>query len=492
MPVAKLPCDIYADDGHPCVAAHSTTRALFGAYSGKLYQVKRESDSGTKEIVTMSQGGYADGAAQDAFCANTNCVITIIFDQSSQHNDLAISPAGTAGGADVGAKAAMLPAMAGGHKVYGVYVTPGTGYRNVTATGTAHNLNASPQDIQGEGIYMVAGGRHVNNDCCFDYGNTEQPAIADTGNGHMDAVYFGTICGHDPCPGSGPWIGADLENGIFQGNGPNPKDLTVKFDLVTAMLKNDSQTKFALKTGNAQAGGLTTQYDGTLPQPPDWNDYIPMKQEGGITLGVGGDNSNRSAGDFYEGVMTSGYPSDAAEDAVQANIVSVGYVAAQYKEVVPTSEKNKQNWRYYIGDPGNQPDGTWMNANFDDSSWTTGKGGFGSAGTPGAIIGTDWTTPGGAPGDIWLRRKFDASNLTPAQLAGLILRIHHDEDAEVYVNGVLATAVPGWTISYDFYQPMSKDAKAAIMPNGNNVLAVHCHQTAGGQFIDVGISALSL
>src|SRR5579871_2668563 len=117
---ALLPCDIYANASTPCVAAHSTTRALYAAYSGRLYQVQRASDSATTNITTLSVGGYASAAAQDAFCAGTTCTITIIYDQSPNHNDLHISPAGGAGAADVGANAAALPAIAGGNKVYGV------------------------------------------------------------------------------------------------------------------------------------------------------------------------------------------------------------------------------------------------------------------------------------------------------------------------------------------------------------------------------------
>src|SRR5205823_9968103 len=80
----SLPCDIYASAGTPCVAAHSTTRALFSAYSGRLYQVKRWSDSTTTDIGTLSAGGYANAAAQDSFCANTSCTITQIYDQSGK------------------------------------------------------------------------------------------------------------------------------------------------------------------------------------------------------------------------------------------------------------------------------------------------------------------------------------------------------------------------------------------------------------------------
>jgi len=105
----SLPCDIYASAGTRCVAAHSTTRALFAAYNGPLYQVKRTSDGATTNISTLSAGGYANAAAQDSFCSVTYCTITEIFDQSGRGNNLTIGPAGGAGGADIGANAARRP-----------------------------------------------------------------------------------------------------------------------------------------------------------------------------------------------------------------------------------------------------------------------------------------------------------------------------------------------------------------------------------------------
>ena len=465
----SLPCDIYGSAGTACVAAHSTTRALFAAYSGRLYQVRRASDNTTRDIGTLATGGYANAAAQDTFCAGTTCTITIIYDQSSRANHLLISPAGGAGGADVGANAAALPAVAGGHKVYGVHVVPGVGYRDLNATGTARNGQA-------EGMYMVTGSKAVNGGCCFDYGNTEQPLANDTGNGHMDAVYFGLRCEHPPCTGSGPWVAADLENGLFQGNGSNTANTPVTFDVVTAMLKNNGQTSFVLKTGNSQSGGLTTQYNGPLPNG-SFTGYTPMHQEGGIVMGVGGDNSNASAGDFYEGVMTFGFPTDAADAAVQANIVSVGYVVPTFTQVVPTSEAAGQSWRFTTATPPS----TWNTTGFNDSAWSVGNGGFGTAGTPGAVIRTTWNTS-----DIWLRRTFNPGSLTAAQRSNLVLRLHHDEAAEIFINGVQAATVTGFTTGYGF-TPMTAAGQNAVVANGNNVIAVHCHQTTGGQYIDTGI-----
>jgi non-reducing end alpha-L-arabinofuranosidase len=309
------PCDIYGSAGTPCVAAHSTTRALFGAYAGPLYQLTRASDRATHDVGLLAAGGYANAADHDAFCNGTTCSITKIYDQTARHNDLTVSPAGTAGPADYPADASEIAVTAGGHKVYGIWISPQHGYRRTAGSGVA--VNGQP-----EGMYMVASGTHVGSDCCFDYGNAEIQ-VADTGNGHMDAVSIATTCYFPPCTGSGPWVEADLENGMFQGaNGSNTANLGNSSTYVTALLKNNGQTTYALKGGNSQSGGLTTWWNGALPNR---GGYIPMHQEGSIILGTGGDNSNRNMGTFFEGVMTSGYPTDAADNAVQANIVAAGY-----------------------------------------------------------------------------------------------------------------------------------------------------------------------
>lgn len=313
LAAGSLPCDIYAAAGTPCVAAHSTVRALFSSYSGKLYQVKRSSDSATTNIGTLTRGGYANAAAQDTFCARTTCIITIIYDQSARHNNLTIEGPGQHGVQDHGANAAALPLTVGGHRVYGLYVTAGVGYRDDSTSGVAKN--GAP-----EGMYMVTSATHVNNRCCFDYGNAETNNRAN-GDGHMDAVNFSTECWFRPCSGSGPWVQADLENGLFAGaNGSDTNNKGNSSAFVTALVKNNGQTRYAIKGGNAQSGGLTTWYYGAEPKG-----YSPMHQEGAIVLGTGGDNSNGSVGSFFEGVMTAGYPTDAADAAVQANIVSVGY-----------------------------------------------------------------------------------------------------------------------------------------------------------------------
>src|SRR5262245_34563682 len=150
------PCDIYASGGTPCVAAHSTTRALYGSYNGALYQVRRSSDNTTRDIGVLSAGGYANAATQDSFCANTTCVITIIYDQSGRNNRLTQAPPGgfngpAAGGYDNLANATAAPISVGGHKAYGVFVAPGTGYRNNSTNGIATG-------DQAEGMYAIFDG----------------------------------------------------------------------------------------------------------------------------------------------------------------------------------------------------------------------------------------------------------------------------------------------------------------------------------------------
>jgi hypothetical protein len=321
------PCDIYASGGTPCVAAHSTVRALYGAYNGRLYQVRRASNGNTLDINTVGAGGFADTAAQDSFCAGTTCTISILYDQSPQHNDLRKAPAGATwlpnGGNE--SSATKGTATVAGHKVYGIYVTgfsDNVAYRNNSTTGVA-------RASQAESMYMVVDGRRFSSACCFDYGNAETNS-KDNGNGTMEALYFGTdTAWGGQGEGNGPWIAADLENGMFKGNagcyncypGPWPSAKSLAYNFVSAFLKGPDANTFALKGGNAQSGGLTTMWNSSRPSP----NYYPKRLEGAIILGTGGDGSNGGTGTFYEGAMTIGNPSDATDNAVQANIVAAGY-----------------------------------------------------------------------------------------------------------------------------------------------------------------------
>jgi non-reducing end alpha-L-arabinofuranosidase len=316
-------CDLYAAGGTPCVAAHSTTRALFTAYRGNLYQVRRSSDSATRDIGVLAAGGAANAATQDSFCANTTCVVTVVYDQSGHGNDLWYQGSAAVPGSTQSspARATTESLTVAGSKAYSLYINPGNSYWR-----DGHQTSV-PTGAAPEGMYMVTSGTHVNNGCCFDYGNSETTRKADAA-GAMDAINFGTQCWFGGCSGSGPWVQADLEWGLFPGGSqtwnPNQRAFSSKF--VTAMLKNNGTSRFALKGSNAQSGSLATLWDGALP-----NGYNPMKKQGAIVLGSGGDcckpggGANLSAGTFYEGAMVAGYPSDATENAVQANITAAGY-----------------------------------------------------------------------------------------------------------------------------------------------------------------------
>ena len=310
---AQGPCDIYAAAGTPCVAAHSTTRALYAAYNGPLYQVRRASNNATTNISPLSAGGVANAATQDSFCAGTTCVITEIYDQSGNGNNLTDAPGGgAAGGPDNLANATAAPTTVGGHEAYGVFVAAGTGYRDDSTRNIVTGNNS-------EGEYAIFDGTHFNGGCCFDYGNAETNND-DDGAGTMEAIYFGNIKVWGFGSGNGPWIMADMENGLFSGTNVhlNSGDPTTNFRYTTAMIEG-GQNQWAILGGNAQSGGLATDFSGVRP-----SGYNPMKKQGAIILGIGGDNSKGAAGTFYEGVMTNGYPSSSTEAAVQANIVAAG------------------------------------------------------------------------------------------------------------------------------------------------------------------------
>jgi len=145
----------------------------------------------------------------------------------------------------------------------------------------------------------------------------------------------------------------------------------------------------------------------------------------------------------------------------------------EVRVIVPTSERSAQPWRYTT----EKPAADWVKAGFDASGWKEGPGGFGTRITPGAVVGTEWKTP-----DVWLRRTFE---MKEPRAGELLFRMFHDEDAEVYINGVLAAKVYGYETDYGLV-PLTAAGRKALV-TGPNTIAVHCHQTTGGQFIDVGL-----
>jgi hypothetical protein len=147
--------------------------------------------------------------------------------------------------------------------------------------------------------------------------------------------------------------------------------------------------------------------------------------------------------------------------------------APEFRELVPTSEQAGQFWHYTTAKPA---DG-WEKAEFDHAKWQSGYGGFGTKETPGTVVRLEWKTP-----DIWIRREFELRAVPKGEVW---LRIHHDEDAEVYINGVLAAKVTGYTTAYAEV-PLTEAGRKALKA-GANIIAIHCKQTGGGQYIDAGL-----
>ncbi len=143
--------------------------------------------------------------------------------------------------------------------------------------------------------------------------------------------------------------------------------------------------------------------------------------------------------------------------------------------VMPTAKEKSLTWRYTLEKPAEN----WHKPDFKDTNWKEGAGGFGTRQTPGAVVRTVWNTP-----NIWLRRTFELPENAPKELH---LLLHHDEDAEVYLNGVLAAKVRRYVTDYE---EVAIDPKALEMLHpGKNTIAVHCKQTGGGQYIDAGLGA---
>jgi hypothetical protein len=328
---ADFPCDIYEEDGVKCVAAYSTVRVLSSTYDGPLYQVRRKSDNQTKDI-GMLPTGFANSEEQDDFLNGGAGTISKIYDQSGKGNDLTVAKKGcyegTAGQNDHESDANGRKLMVGGHNVYALYMKAQDGYRSNQEGYSGYPArvepgNGMPTGNEAQGIYEVADGKRVGGACCWDFGN------ASTDNchgptGQMNTLFFGT--GYwGKGAGRGPWFMNDMEAGVWAGgsgssNYQNNNNPSAAWDFAVGMTKTSTdggQPKYAIRVGNAKEGDLVTAWDGNAPST--W------KMEGGVVLGVGGDNSNSSFGTFFEGCITAGRPSDEADEAILKNIQDAGY-----------------------------------------------------------------------------------------------------------------------------------------------------------------------
>ena len=154
---------------------------------------------------------------------------------------------------------------------------------------------------------------------------------------------------------------------------------------------------------------------------------------------------------------------------------AVDPVPLEVRVLAATSEKAPVMARFST----TPPEGNWSGETYDDSAWTEASGGYGAAGTPGGVIRTEWRDR-----DIWVRREFTLPAKIDAN-SQLALRIHHDEDAEIYLNGVEVANLPRWTQGYTEVS-LTPEAARALHP-GRNVMAIHCRQNNGGQYIDAGL-----
>jgi len=276
----------------------------------------------TKDI-GMTADGYADSAAQDAFCMGGVCTVSKLYDQSGNANDLVRGTGGPKGNGsrsdqlDYESTANKLSVTAGGHKVYALKMAEYEGYRtplNVSAKGVA--LGNKDQ-----GIYELVDGTYFGTQCCWDFGSVSpDPNKYVT----MNTIFFGKGFWGSGA-GSAPWFMGDFEGGVWAGgtggatvNNPmNPSMMGVNFALG---ILHTPVGKYALRMADiGTAKDLVTAYDGAIVSGKTWGNA------GGIALGIGVDNSNNSYGTFYEGVMTNGSPTNATDLLVMQNIQAVGY-----------------------------------------------------------------------------------------------------------------------------------------------------------------------
>lgn len=354
LSAATGPCDIYKEAGTPCVAAYSTVRVLNSAYTGALYQVRKTSDKTTKDI-SQTTDGYSNAAEQETFLGTNAGTISKIYDQSGKGSDLTVakkgSYIGTAAQDDKESDAKGLKIMVNGHSVYAIFAKSTEGYRAKQEgyTGYPATVTASagmPTGNQPQGIYMLVDGARPNIGCCccFDFGNASLDNAAG-GTGMMNTLFFGTAYWGKGQP-SGPWFENDMEAGVWAGGsgaaGATNNNLpSSKFNFAFGITKTSTSgtPQYAIRVANATAGPggspkLVTAYDGQAPST--W------KQQGGIVLGIGGDNSNSSDWTFYEGCITAGRPADKTDSLVFQNIVNARYGATVVATQPVTISKAQQ------------------------------------------------------------------------------------------------------------------------------------------------------
>jgi non-reducing end alpha-L-arabinofuranosidase len=338
----ECPCDIYEETGTPCVGAFSTTRLLSSKYTGPIYQVRR-ADGQTKDI-PQTDDGFADSKVQDDFLGNSGGTISKLYDQSGKGNDLTVAKKGcfdgTASQDDNESDAKGRKVMVGGHNVYALYMKQTEGYRSNQEGYSGYPkqvdpANGMPKNNENQGIYEVVDGKRYGTACCWNFGNGSTDNCYGP-TGQMNTCFFGTAYWGRGA-GSGPWFMNDMEAGVWAGGSkpgdpgwgaldaggvrlPNNDNPSITWDYAMGISKTSTenrQAKYCLRMGNAQSGNLVNAWDGNAP--------TAWKMEGGIILGIGGDNSNSSFGTFFEGCITAGRPSNETDAKIHQNIQNIGY-----------------------------------------------------------------------------------------------------------------------------------------------------------------------
>lgn len=316
-----LPGDIAQNAGTPLVATHSMTRALYSSYNGRLFQVRRTSDGATKDISVARAGGYVDMDDLNSFLSGVTGRVTVLYDQSGNANHLRQE-------LELHQMDLAYWSLSNSMIVPMAVTYDHQWLRNRKQT------SKIPIDAEDCTQYFVVHGQYYrfspvpNNPCCWNYGNTEYE-LSHPGPGYMNSLYFGGAgpdVWWDMGSGTGPWVGVDYEAGVFGGGllgrGANKNDSTVMKNVVTGLSKTNGTTKWVLKSGDATTGPLEVIWDGALP--PGYN---PLHQEGGLSLGEGGDGaeccSGNGAGAFFEGVIIAALTTDETDSLMQANITSV-------------------------------------------------------------------------------------------------------------------------------------------------------------------------
>ncbi len=163
-------------------------------------------------------------------------------------------------------------------------------------------------------------------------------------------------------------------------------------------------------------------------------------------------------------------------DKMRASNESLRGPAPKVSIIIGCSKNEAKVWKYTFDKPADN----WAAADFDDAAWKEGEGGFGTQGTPSSVVRTTWDTD-----DIWLRRAVELTADDIANPESMLAYVSHDEDAEVYINGVKIGEFKGY--QYYYYADVDTKALASALKVGKNVVAVHCNQTKGGQYIDFGL-----